>query len=113
MKELTLFIRPDMLEKVKEILIDEFHCGGMTVLNVMGCGSQKGFTEEYRGVRTNVNLLPKLMIEVVVRDADAEQIVDRICEKTATGRVGDGKIIIKDVLDIVRVRTKEHGESAV
>ena len=85
----------------------------MTVLNVMGCGSQKGFTDEYTGVRTNVNLLPKLQIEVIVNDEDVDQIVDRICEETVTGHSGDGKIIVKDVCDVIRVRTKEHGKDAV
>ena len=99
MKELNLFIRPDKLEAVKRILIDEFHCGGMTVLNVMGCGSQKGFTDEYTGVRIN--------------DEDVERIVDRICAETVTGHSGDGKIIVKDVCDVIRVRTKEHGKDAV
>lgn len=113
MKELSLFIRPDKLEAVKRILIDEFHCGGMTVLNVMGCGGQKGFTDEYMGVRTNVNLLPKLKVEVVVKDEEVTQIVDRICDETVTGHSGDGKIIVKDVCDVIRVRTKEHGSNAV
>ena len=113
MKELNLFIRPDKLESVKRILIDEFRCGGMTVLNVMGCGSQKGFTDEYTGVRTNVNLLPKIQVEVIVNDEDVNQIVDRICDETVTGHSGDGKIIVKDVCDVIRVRTKEHGKDAV
>ena len=66
MRELNLIVRSEKLEDIKKILIDEFNCGGMTVTNVLGCGRQKGFTEEYVGTRTHVNLLPKLNIRVVV-----------------------------------------------
>lgn len=113
MKELELVTRPDKLEKVKNILVDKFSCGGMTVSNVMGCGNQKGFTDEYTGVRSSVNLLPKIKIEVLVHDEDVEAIVDNICDEIVTGASGDGKIIIKDVLDVIRVRTKESGDIAI
>lgn len=113
MKELDLFIRPDKLEKVKSILVDKFSCGGMTVINVMGCGNQKGFTDEYKGIRSNVNLLPKIKVEVVVRDEDVDAIIKDICDETATGMAGDGKIIVRDVLNVVRIRTGENGEEAI
>lgn len=113
MKELSFIIRPDRLEKVKNILIDKFTCGGMTVSSVMGCGNQKGFSDEYVGVRSNVNLLPKIKIDVIVRDEDMEKIIADICEEIPIGHSGDGKIIVKDVLDVVRMRTKEHGEAAI
>jgi nitrogen regulatory protein P-II 1 len=85
----------------------------MTVINAMGCGAQKGFQEEMTGIRTNINLLPKLKIEVIVKDEDVDAVVDRVCDSTITGKYGDGKIVIKSVEDVVRVRTKEHGEDAV
>ena len=113
MIELNFIIKPDKLEQVKEILVDEFHCGGMTVHNVLGCGEQKGFTEEYVGVRTHVNLLPKMHISVVVKDEDVDRIIDEICDRITTGHYGDGKIFIKDVIDAVRVRTKERGDKAI
>ena len=113
MKELDLYIRPDKLEKVKNILVDKFKCGGLTVSNVMGCGNQKGFTDEYVGVRSSVNLIPKIKLEVIVKDEDVEAIVNDICDETVTGMSGDGKIIIKDVLDVVRVRTRERGNAAI
>ena len=113
MKELSFIIRPDQLEKIKNILIDKFSCGGMTVSTVMGCGNQKGFTDEYVGVRSNVNLLPKIKIDVIIKDEDVSAIIDDVCEEISIGKSGDGKIIVKDVLDIVRVRTKEHGENAI
>lgn len=113
MKEITIYIRPEKLETVKTILIDEFHCGGMTVLNGMGCGLQKGFQEEITGIRTNVNLLPKLKVEVIVKDDDTDAIVERVCGATATGRYGDGKIVVKPVEDVIRVRTREHGANAI
>ena len=113
MKELTMYIRAEKLEQMKMILVDEHHCGGMTVSNVMGCGNQQGFADEFRGTRTNVNLLPKLKVEVVVEDNNVEEIVDDICKKISTGLVGDGKIFVKNVEEAIRIRTGEHGSSAV
>ena len=113
MKEINIFIRPEKLERVKNIFIDEFKCVGMTVINAMGCGNQQGFTEEFVGVRTNVNLLPKLKVEVFVQDEDVERLLDTLCRELATGHVGDGKIFVKNVEDAVRIRTGEHGTEAV
>ena len=113
MKELNIIVRSEKLEDIKKILIDEFNCGGMTVTNVLGCGGQKGFPEEYVGTRSHVNLLPKLNIRVVVRDEDVEAIVDKLCDTVATGRFGDGKVFISEVLDAVRIRTRERGDAAI
>lgn len=113
MKELNLIVRAEKLEEIKKILIDEFGCGGMTVSNVLGCGGQKGFAEEYVGTRTHVNLLPKLDVRVVVRDEDVETIIDKLCEAVRTGHYGDGKIFVREVLDAVRIRTHERGEKAI
>ena len=113
MKEINVFIRPEKLEIMKQIIVDEYKCGGMTVINAMGCGNQKGFKEELVGIKTNVNLLPKLKVEVYVEDSEVDSIVKTICERIATGFVGDGKIIVKNVEAVIRVRTGEHGHSAV
>lgn len=113
MKELTMYIRAEKLETMKNILVDKHKCGGMTVSNVMGCGNQQGFADEFRGTRTNVNLLPKLKVEVVVEDEKVEKIVEDVCDNISTGLVGDGKIFIKNIEEAIRIRTGEHGDSAV
>ena len=107
MKELVLIIRPEMLESLKAIL-DEVHCGGMTVSSVMGCG-----VNEIRGFKININLLPKIQASVVVRDQDVETIISAVRERMADGRVGDGKIFIRDIADAVRIRTGERGNAAL
>ena len=116
MKELVLIIRPEMLESLKAIL-DEVHCGGMTVSSVMGCGTQKGSmtdgVNEIRGFKININLLPKIQASVVVRDQDVETIISAVRERMADGRVGDGKIFIRDIADAVRIRTGERGNAAL
>lgn len=117
MKELVIIIRPEKLEKVKQIL-DEVNCGGMTISTVMGCGTQKGMTEEsgvntIRGFHVNINLLPKIRVEVVVPDKIVEDIITEIRDRVATGHVGDGKIFIRNIEDAVRIRTGERGRKAL
>ncbi|NPV29847.1 MAG: P-II family nitrogen regulator [Firmicutes bacterium] len=112
MTKLECIIRPDRLDKVKETL-DRFGHHGMTVSQVMGCGSQRGWTEVYRGVETPINLLPKVKVEVVLKDEEVEQVVQLICEAAQTGEIGDGKIFIYPVANAVRIRTREAGESAL
>ncbi len=116
MKELNIFIRPEKIEDVKEVL-DKIHCGGMTLSTAMGCGTQKGVSEgsvnEIKGFKTTINLLPKVKVEVVVDDKDVENVITSICEVCATDHVGDGKIFIKDVIDAVRIRTGERGVKAL
>lgn len=113
MKELTMYIRTEKLGQVKTILVDKHQCGGMTVSNVMGCGNQQGFSDEFRGTRTNVNLLPKMKVEVVVEDNKVKEIVDDICKSLSSGSVGDGKIFVKNVEEAIRIRTGEHGDAVV
>lgn len=113
MKEVIIYVKPEKLELVKTIVVDKYGCGGMTVLNAMGCGNQKGFQKEFQGYRTNINLLPKLKIEVVLTDDKLEPLIQELCERLPDGGVGDGKIVVKDVADVIRIRTGEHGESAV
>lgn len=116
MKELAIIIRPEKLEAVKNIL-DGFQCGGMTISSVMGCGSQKGFTDEtvnqIKGFKTTINLLPKIRVEVVVEDERVEDIITEVRSLCATGHVGDGKIFIRSIEDAVRIRTGERGKKAL
>lgn len=117
MKELVIIIRPEKLETVKDI-VEKFSCGGMTVASVMGCGTQKGFDDEkgvceIKGFKTTINLLPKIRVEVVVEDDKAETIITEIQEKLADGHVGDGKIFIRNIEGVVRIRTGERGTKAL
>lgn len=116
MKELVLIIRPEMLEELKAIL-DEVHCGGMTISSVMGCGTQKGVSEkqinQIRGFKMNINLLPKIRADVVVEDDVVETIISNVRERMASGHVGDGKIFIRNMEDAVRIRTGERGPKAL
>ncbi|MPM72279.1 Nitrogen regulatory protein P-II [bioreactor metagenome] len=115
MKEMVLIIRPEKLETVKEIL-DNIHCGGMTISSVMGCGTQKGFSNgvnEIKGLKTNINLLPKIRVEVVIPDELVDELIAEVRDKVATGRVGDGKIFIRNIEDAVRIRTGDRGTKAL
>jgi len=112
MKKIEAIIKPFKLEEVKDALI-KLGIGGMTVSEVRGFGQQKGETEIYRGTEYVVDFLPKIKIEVVVRDEDAEKVIETIANTARTGRVGDGKIFVIPVEDVVRIRTGERGEKAV
>ncbi len=116
MKELIIIIRPEKLEDVKNVL-DEVHCGGMTLSTAMGCGTQKGSIEgtvnEIKGLKTTINLLPKIKVEVVVADKDVENVIMSIREICATDHVGDGKIFIRNIEDAIRIRTGERGVKAL
>jgi len=120
MKELVMIIRPEKLESLK-LLLDKVGCGGMTIASVMGCGVQKGFDNDedaatvnmIKGLKTNINLLPKIRVEVVVSDEIVEEIITEIREKIPTGHVGDGKIFIRPIDDAVRIRTGERGNKAL
>jgi nitrogen regulatory protein P-II 1 len=112
MKEMTIYIRPEKLEKMKEVL-DTCNCNGFTVVGVMGCGNQRGFAEEYRGVRSSINLVPKMKIEAVVHDEDVEQILTKVQAQIADGKVGNGKVFVKNVEGAMRIRTGERGDAAL
>lgn len=114
MKEITMYIKPEKLEVVKEIL-QKHGCGGMSVMSIMGCGIQMGDTHsvEFKGLRTNINLIPKIKVEAVVKDELVEDILLDVRERVATGTVGDGKVIIKNVEDVMRIRTGERGNDAI
>lgn len=112
MKEIVAIIRPDKLEDVKKAL-EEIGCNGVTVVEVKGRGRQLGITESYRGSDYRIDLLPKTRLEIIVNDADVEKITDAIVKTAQTGDIGDGKIFISPVEDVIRIRTGESGESAV
>jgi nitrogen regulatory protein P-II 1 len=112
MKRILAIIRPDKLESVKQAL-EEIGCHGMTVKEVKGRGIQLGITESYRGRDYNVDLLPKVEIEIVAKDADTEGIIEGIAKTAQTGCIGDGKIFISPVEDVVRIRTGERGDKAI
>jgi len=112
MKKIEAYIKPFKLDEVKEALM-EIGVGGMSVSEVKGFGRQKGHTELYRGSEYQVDFLPKIKIEVVVRDGDSEQVVSAIAAAAKTGQIGDGKIFISAVDDAVRIRTGESGEEVL
>ena len=112
MKKIEAIIKPFKIEEVKDAL-SEAGIEGMTITEVKGFGRQKGHTEIYRGSEYTVDFLPKIKIEVVVADASAENAIKIITEAAHTGKIGDGKIFVINVEEAVRIRTQEHGESAV
>ncbi len=112
MKKVEFIIKPEKLEDVKEVL-NELDIKGMTVITASGCGLQKGKREVYRGVEYNINLLPKVKVETIVKDEKVELLVDAIQKKIRTGNIGDGKIFIYDVAGAVRIRTGESGDAAI
>ncbi|NLI92743.1 MAG: P-II family nitrogen regulator [Peptococcaceae bacterium] len=112
MRKIECIIRQNKLEDVKNAL-GEFGINGMTVTNVIGCGLQGGKTEFYRGNSYQINLLPKVKIEVVIPDAKLDQVLDIIVKNAKTGQIGDGKIFVTEVSSVVRIRTGESGEQAI
>ena len=112
MKKIETIIRHFKLEDVKNALT-QAGVQGMTVTEVRGFGRQKGHKAQYRGTEYNVDFLPKVKIEVVVPDAQAQQVIDTIMETARTGEIGDGKIFVSDLAETIRIRTGETGESAL
>ena len=112
MKKIEAIIKPFKLDDVKEALTGAGVIG-MTVSEVRGFGRQKGHTEMYRGGEYTVDFLPKMKVEVVVPDDRAAKVVDLIMAAAKTGSIGDGKIFVSGLEDVVRIRTGEHGETAV
>ncbi|MCK9377527.1 MAG: P-II family nitrogen regulator [Syntrophobacterales bacterium] len=112
MKKIEAIIQPFKLEPVKEAL-HALSVQGMTVTEVKGFGRQKGIREVYRGMEYQVDFLPKVKIEIVAPDDKVQVIIDAIVDKARTGRVGDGKIFVYPVAEVIRIRTGEIGEKAV
>jgi nitrogen regulatory protein PII len=112
MKLIVAIIKPFKLDEVKEALA-QAGLEGMTVTEVKGFGRQKGHTEIYRGSEYTVDFLPKVKVELAVADEQVARGVDAIVKAARTGKIGDGKIFILPVEEIVRIRTEEHGEAAI
>uniref|UniRef100_UPI004048BD53 P-II family nitrogen regulator n=1 Tax=Polynucleobacter sp. TaxID=2029855 RepID=UPI004048BD53 len=112
MKQVTAIIKPFKLDEVREGLA-ELGVTGLTVTEVKGFGRQKGHTELYRGAEYVVDFLPKIKVEVVVADDRVEAVIDAIVKSAHTGKIGDGKIFVSSVEQVIRIRTGETNESAV
>ncbi|MBE6500667.1 MAG: P-II family nitrogen regulator [Methanobrevibacter thaueri] len=112
MKNIIAIIRQEKFEDVKKALV-EVGCEGMTVSEVKGRGSQKGVRESYRGSSYCIDLIPKTKIEVIVKDEGVDLIVDAIKKGAHTGNIGDGKIFIYPVDNVIRIRTAEEGDNAI
>ena len=111
MKLVTAIIKPFKLDEVKDAL-SEIGIQGMTVSEVKGFGRQKGHSEIYRGSEYTVDLLPKVKIEIAVADDQVTKVIDTIVGASQTGKIGDGKIIVTSIEELVRIRTSETGEKA-
>ena len=112
MKKITAIVRPEKLEPLKDALFAA-KVNGMTISQVQGCGSQHGWKEYYRGTEVLLNMVPKVKFEVIVADEQVDAIIDVISSTARTGEVGDGKIFVFPVDEVIRVRTGERGEDAV
>ncbi|MGA7413338.1 MAG: P-II family nitrogen regulator [Bryobacteraceae bacterium] len=112
MKKIEAIIQPFKLDAVKEALV-AIGVDGITISEVRGHGRQKGHTEVYRGQEYNVDLLPKIKLEIVVASARADEVIKSVAEAARTGKIGDGKIFVYDVQEAIRIRNGELGESAL
>ena len=112
MKKIEVIIRPFKLDEVKEALVEE-GIRGLTISEVRGYGRQKGHTETYRGSEYKIEFIPKIKLEIVLDDNQVDSVVDAILRTAKTGQVGDGKIFISDVQEVIRIRTEESGREAL
>jgi nitrogen regulatory protein P-II 1 len=112
MKKIEAIIRPERLQEVQDAL-DALGVSGLTVSEVVGCGRQKGYTEQYRGSRANISLLPKIKVESVVPTGVVEPAVDAIVGEARTGEIGDGRVFVYPVEQAVRIRTDQRGEETL
>lgn len=112
MKKVEIITRPDKLEGLKELLTAH-NCHGMTVSTVMGCGKQRGYVAEMNLPDLTINLLPKIFVMTVLEDEELENVLTDIYQILGTGTVGDGKVFVYDVIDVMRIRTGERGQKAL
>lgn len=112
MKKIEAIIRPGKLDNVKDAL-GSSGVNGLTVTQVIGCGKQKGNTQVYRGVEYTIHLIPKVKIEVVVRDTDVDKVIEIITKIARTGEIGDGKIFVSSVENVYTIRTGASGDNAL
>ncbi|MBP6407487.1 MAG: P-II family nitrogen regulator [Fusobacteriaceae bacterium] len=109
MMKVEAIVRPESLQTIIDRL-DELGHSGITKTEVEGHGRQKGIVEQFRGKEYRLTFIPKVKIEIVVKDKDVEKVIDAIAESAYTGQIGDGKIFISEVKDAIRVRTRERGD---
>lgn len=112
MKKIEAIIRPSKLDEIKEAL-GKFGIHGMTVTEVVGCGLQKGKKEVYRGTEYTIDLIPKIKIEIIIRDKWVDEVIRLLINTSRTGEIGDGKIFVYPIENAVRIRTGEGGEEAI
>ncbi|MCG8430638.1 MAG: P-II family nitrogen regulator [Candidatus Omnitrophica bacterium] len=112
MKKIEAVVRVEKLEEITDAL-ERLGYPGMMVTHIEGHGRQKGLTEQFRGREYKVNFLPKIKIEIVIRDADVDKIMKAVCSIAQTGEIGDGKIFVYDIENVMRLRTGETGEGAI
>ena len=112
MKLITAIIKPFKLQEVREALVDA-GIEGLTITEVKGYGRQKGHTEMYRGAEYSVDTLPKIKLDILVDDSNLETVTDVISKTANTGKIGDGKIFVTNVEDVIRIRTGETGNEAI
>lgn len=112
MKKIEAVIKPFKLEEVKEAL-SNVGIKGLTVSEVKGFGRQKGHKELYRGAEYEIEFLPKVKLEIVVPDSEVENVIEAIVTSARTGRLGDGKVFVNPVEEVIRIRTGERGEEAI
>jgi nitrogen regulatory protein P-II 1 len=112
MKRIDAIIRPNCLDAVKDSLVS-IGVEGMTVAEVRGFGRQKGHTEVYRGTEYSVDFVPKLMVTILAADARVASILEAIAEGARTGKMGDGKIVVTPIDEVLRIRNGEYGDAAI
>ncbi len=112
MKKVQAIVRPSVLEELKEVLFEMNH-SGLTISQVMGCGSQKGWTEYYRGSSVYMNVIPKVQISIVAHDEKVQDIINAIIKVARSGEIGDGKIFVTNVERVIKIRTGEEGLDAL
>ena len=112
MRKIEAIIRPHKLSEVREALL-EAGIKGMTIYEIRGIGRQKGHTEIYRGSEYHIDFIPKVKIDVVVQDSAADEVISIIVKSARTGEVGDGKIFVSTIDEVIRVRTEEFGDNAL
>ncbi len=112
MKLITAIIKPFKLQEVREALVDS-GIEGLTITEVKGYGRQKGHTEMYRGAEYSVDTLPKIKLDILVEDENMSTVVDVISKTANTGKIGDGKIFVSSIDDVIRIRTGETGSDAI
>ncbi|MEW6381729.1 MAG: P-II family nitrogen regulator [bacterium] len=112
MKKIEAIIRPFKLDDLKEAL-DKVGVKGMTVTEVKGYGRQKGHTEMYRGTEYTIEFRPKVKVEIIIQDGKVQEVMAVIAEAAKTGNIGDGKVFVSPIEDVMRIRTRERGEDAL